>query len=61
MDERSGILVFDRLIFTRMCILISNLDTIIDICNLEMELEVITIHPGCGNDVNVFISKMLSL
>ena len=61
MDERYSSLIFDWLIFTRMCISISKPDTIIDIRDLNMELEVITLHPVCGNNVNVCISKMLSL
>ena len=61
MDEMSSSVVFDGLILTRMCILIWKPDTIIYICDLKMELAVITLHPDCGNDVNNCISKMLAL
>ena len=34
---------------------------IIDVRDLEMELEAITLHPGWNNDINKLISKMLTV
>ena len=42
-----------------MMIKISKPDTVIDIRDIELELDTITLHPGCGNNVNKCISNML--
>ena len=34
-------------------------DTVIDIRDIELDLDTITLHPGCGNDVNKCIFNML--
>ena len=45
----------------KMAIEISKPDTIIDIRDLEENLELITLHPGCGNDIIKMVSEMLAL
>ena len=47
---------YKGLILLRMMIEISKPDTVIDIRDIELELDTITLHTGCGNDVNKFIS-----
>ena len=44
-DSIIGALNYDGQIFLRLCILTSKPDTIIDVCDLEMELEAIILHP----------------
>ena len=51
----------DGLVLLRMAIKISKPDTIIYIRDLEESLELITLHPGCGNDVIKIVSEMLAL
>ena len=50
---------YDSLILLRMKIKISKPDTVIYIRDIELELDTITLHPGCGNDINKCISNML--
>ena len=51
----------DGLVLLRMAIEISKPDTIIDIRDLEENLELIALHPGCGNDAIKRVSEMLAL
>ena len=58
-DRMTGVVKYDGLILLRMMIEISKPDTVIDIREIELELDTITLHPRCGNDVNKCISNML--
>ena len=58
-DRVNGVVKYDGLILLRMMIKISKPDTVIDIRDIELELDTITLHPSCGNDVNKCISNML--
>ena len=60
-DSITGALIYNGLVFLHLCISTSNPDTIIDVRNLEMELEAITLHPGCNSNTNKLISKMLTV
>ena len=44
-----------------MVILISKLDTIINIRNLDLYLDTITLHQVYGNNINKLVSKMMRL
>ena len=58
-DRVTGVVKYDGLILLRMIIEISKPDTVIYFFDIELELDTITLHPGCGNDVNKCISNML--
>ena len=58
-DRVTGVMKYDSLILLRTTIKISKPDTVIDIHDIELDLDTITLHPGCGNDVNKCISNML--
>ena len=58
-DRVTSVVKYDGLILLSMMIKISKPDTVIDICDIELELDTITLHPGCSNDVNKCISNML--
>ena len=60
-DIITGALKYDGVIILRLCISTSKPDTIIDVRDLEMELEAITLHSGCNNYINKIISKMLTV
>ena len=60
-DSITGALKYDGVIILRLCISTSKPDKIIDVRDLEMELEAITLHPGCKNNINKLISKMLTM
>ena len=55
-DRMTGVVKYDGLILLRMMIKISKPDTVIDIYDIELELDTITLHPGCGNGINKCIS-----
>ena len=59
LDRVTGVVKYDGLILLRMMIEISKPDTVIDLCEIELELDTITLHPSCGNNVNKCISNML--
>ena len=58
-DRVTRVVKYDGLILLRMMIEISKPDMVIDIRDIELELDTITLHPGCGNNVNKCISNML--
>ena len=58
-DRVTGVVKYNSLILLRMMIEISKPVTLIYIRDIELELDTITLHPGCGNNVNRFISNML--
>ena len=51
-DRVTRVVNYDGLILLRMMIEISKPDTVIDIRDIELELDTITLHHGCVNDVN---------
>ena len=55
-DSITGALNYDGLIFLRLCISTSKTDTTIDVCDLDMELEAITLHPVRNNIIKKLIS-----
>lgn len=56
-DSVNGNIVFDGLIIMCMMILISKPETIINVRDLEMQLDKITLWLGVKNDVRVLTSK----
>ena len=55
-DRVTGVVKYDGLILLRMMIEISKPDTVIGIRDIDLELDTIILHPGCGNDINKCIS-----
>ena len=51
-DRVTHMVKYDGKLLLRMMIEISKPDTVIDIRDIDLELDTITIHPGCDNDVN---------
>ena len=48
----TSVVKYDGLILLKTMIEIFKPDTVIDIQDIELELDTITLNPGCGNGVN---------